>query len=70
MLVRSAYKKASIFSAHSDAKQSRDSFHQPHSCHPSSVLCSVAFRSCFIRSLLLDLNPYGGNNLDGMCPLF
>ena len=27
-------------------------------------------KTCVIRSLLLNLDPYGGNDLDGMCPLF
>ena len=49
-----------LFSAHVDGKQCRDSFQQPHFCYPSLALYSVAFRSNFIRSLLLDLNPYGG----------
>ena len=34
-LVWSAEEKASLFSAHFDAKQWRDSFQQPHSCDPS-----------------------------------
>ena len=34
-----------------------DYFHQPHSCDSSPVLCSVAFRSGFICSLVLDLDP-------------
>ena len=59
-----------MYSAYFDAKQCRDSFQQPHSCDFSLVLCSIAFRSSFIRSLLLGLNPCGGNNLDGMFPLF
>ena len=55
----SANEKASLFSARFEAKQRRDSFQQLHSCDPSLVLCSVAFRSSFIRGLLLDLDPYG-----------
>ena len=62
--------KASLFSAHFNAKQCRDISQQPHSCEPSPVLCSVVFRSSFIRSLLVDLDPYCGNNPDGMFPLF
>ena len=65
-LVCSADKKASLFAAQFDVMQCRDSFQQPHSCDPSPVLCSVAFRLCSIRRLLLDMNPYGGNYLDGM----
>ena len=46
------------------------SFQQPHSCDTFPVLCSVAFQSSFNRRLLLELDPYGGNDLDGMFPLF
>ena len=49
---------------------SAESFQQPHSCDPSPALFSVAFRSSFVRSLLLDLDPYSGNDPDGMFPLF
>ena len=62
--------KASLFLEHFDAKQRRDSFQQPHSCDPSPVLYSVVFRSSFIRRLLLDPDPYGGNNPDSMFLLF
>ena len=34
------------------------------------MLHSVAFRSSFVHSRLLDLNPYGGNAPDGIFPLF
>ena len=59
-----------MFSAHFDAKQCMDSFQQPHICDPSSVLCSVAFRSSFIRRLLLDPDSYGGNDPAVLLPLF
>ena len=62
--------KTSLFSVHFDAKQCRDRFQQPHPCDPSPVLCSVTFCSNFVLSLLLDLNPYGGNDPDVMFPLF
>ena len=55
---------------HLDAKKCRDHFQQPHSCNPSPVQCSVAFRSSFVRSLLLNVDPYGRNDPDGMFPLF
>ena len=61
--------EASWFLAHFDAKQCRDSFQQPQACDPYPVLCSVAFRSSFIRKLLLDLDLYGGNDSDGMFSL-
>ena len=54
-LVWPADETASLFSAHFDAKQCRDQFQLPHSCDPSPVLCSVAFHTSFIRSLLLNL---------------
>ena len=69
-LVWSADEKASLFSTHFDAKQYRDSFLQLHSCNPFPVLCSVVFKSSSIRSLLLDLDLYGGYDPDDMFPLF
>ena len=69
-LIWSAAAKASLISAHFDAKHCRDSLEQPHSSDPSPVLCSVVFRPSAIRSLLLDLDPYGGNDPDGILPLF
>ena len=53
-----------------NAKQCRDSFQQPYFCDPSPVICSVAFWSRFVHSLLLDLDSYDGNNPDGMLILF
>ena len=70
MLVCSADEKASLFSAIFEAKQCSDSFQQPHSCDSSPVLCSIAFRSSFVTSLLLDLYLYDGNALGGMFLLF
>ena len=55
---------------HFDAKHCRDSLQQSHSCDSSPVLCSVAFRSSLIRSLLLDLDPYGENDPDGILSFF
>ena len=55
---------------HYNAKQCRDSFQQQHSWDPFPILCSVAFRFSFVRSLLLDLNLYSGNDSNGMFPLF
>ena len=52
-LIWSVDEKVSLFSEHFDTKQSGDSYQQPQSCDPSLVLCSVSFRSSFIRSLLL-----------------
>ena len=42
----------------------------PLTCHPSPSLTSFAFRSSEVRRLLLDLDPYGGSDPLGMCPLF
>ena len=69
-LIWSVGEKTLLFLAHFDAKQFRYRFQQPHSCHPSPILCSVAFRSSFIRSLLLGLVPYGRCDPDGMFTLF
>ena len=69
-LVWSADLNASLFLAHFDVKQCRDSFQQPHSCDPSLLLCSVGFRSSFVRRLLLNLGLYSGNDPDGMIPHF
>ena len=69
-LVLSADEKSSLCSTHFDAKQCRDTFQQQHYCDLSSVLCSVAFWSSFIRNLLLAVEPYSKNNADGMFPLF
>ena len=58
-LVCSADEKASLFPAHFEAKQCRNSFQQPYSCGHCSMLRSVAFRSSLVCKL--PLNPYGGN---------
>ena len=42
----------------------------PLTCHPSPSLTTFAFRSSEVRRLLLDLDPYGGTDPLGMCPLF
>ena len=69
-MVWSADEKASLFSAHFDAKQCRYSFLQLHSCDPSPIQCFVAIRSSFVRNLLLNLDPYGKNNSGGIFTLF
>ena len=38
--------------------------------HPFLSLITFAFRSCEIKRLLLDLDPYGGTDPLGMFPLF
>ena len=57
-------------SAQFDANPCRECFEQPHSCDPSPVLCSVAFRSSVVPKLLLDLVPYDENDRDGILPHF
>ena len=62
--------KADLLSDHFDGKQSRESVDLPLTCHPSPSISSFAFRSSEVRSILLDLDPYGGSDLSGMFPLF
>ena len=69
-LILSVDEKESLVLAYFDAKQDRDSFQQTHSCDFSPVLCSVAFWSIFVRSLLLDLDPNDGNDPAGLFPHF
>ena len=42
----------------------------PLTCHSSSSFITFSSRSSEVRSLLLDLNPYGGTDSLGMFPLF
>ena len=62
--------KADLPSDHFDSKQSREAVEMPLSCHPSPSLTTFAFRSREVRSLLLDLDPYGGTDTLGMFPVF
>ena len=62
--------KADLLSDHFNSKQSREAVDLPLTCHPSPSLTTFAFRSSEVRSLLLDLDPYGGTDLLGMFPLF
>ena len=63
--------KANLLSDHFfDSKQSREAVDLPLTCHPSPSLTTFAFRSREVRSLLLDLDPYGGTDPLGMFPLF
>ena len=59
-----------LLSDHFDGKQSRESVDLPLTCHPFPSLTSFAFRSSEVRSVLLDLDPYGGSDPLGMFPLF
>ena len=69
-LVCESVGKANLLSDHFDSKQSREAVDLPLTCHPSPSLTTCAFRSREVRSLLLDLNPYGGTDPLGMFPLF
>ena len=69
-LVCESVGEADLLSDHFDSKQSRGSVVMRHTCHPSSCLTTLAFRSNEVRCLLLDLDPYGGTDLLGMIPLF
>ena len=66
--------KADLISDHFDSKQSRESFDLPlcgrsnFDNHQTST--TFAFRSCEVRRLMLDLDPYGGTYPFGMFPLF
>ena len=51
--------KADLLLDHFDSKQSMEAVDLPLTCHPSLCLTSFAFRSRDVRSLLLDLDPYG-----------
>ena len=62
--------KADLLSIHFDSKQSRESVDLPLTCHPSPSLTTFAYWSSEDRSLLSDLDPYGGTDPLGMCPLF
>ena len=53
-----------------DSKQSNAKLTMPPSCFPEPKLTTLAFRSREIRSLLLDLDAYGGAGPDGIFPLF
>ena len=52
--------KADLLSDHFHGKLSREPVDLPLTCHLSPRLTSFAFRSSEVRSLLLELDPYGG----------
>ena len=52
--------KADLLSDHFDSKQSSEAVDLSLTCHLSPSLTTFAFRSREVRSLLLDLDPYGG----------
>ena len=69
-LVYESCGKADLLSDHFHSKQSRESVDLLVTCHPSPSLITFAFRSCEVKRLLLDLDPYGGTDPLGMFPLF
>ena len=58
----------SLFGNVFDSKHSNAKLTMPPSCFPELKLATLAFTSWEIRSLLLDLDSYGGAGPDG--PLF
>ena len=69
-LVCESVGKAGMLSDHFDSKQSREAVDLPLTCRPSPNLTIFAFRSSEVSRLLLDLDPYGGTDPLGMCPIF
>ena len=69
-LVCESVGKADLLSDHFDGKQSREAVDLKLTCHPSPCLTTFAFRSREVRSLLLDLDPYGSTDALGMFRLF
>ena len=62
--------KTPLLSEVFEAKQSDACFVPPHICFPESKLSGFAFRSKEVLSYLLELDPYGGTDPNGMFPLF
>ena len=62
--------KADLLSDHFGAKQSKESFDLPLTCHPFPRLTTFAFRWSEVKRLLLDLDPYWGSIPLGMFPPF
>ena len=69
-LVCESVGKADLLSDHFDSKQSRETVDLRLTCHPSPGLTTFVFRSSEVRSLLLDLDPYGGTAPLCMFPIF
>ena len=62
--------KANILANSFNSKQSLADIQLPQSCHPLPTFNSIAFRSSEIKSLLSDLDEYGGRDPNGLFPLF
>ena len=61
--------KASLLAPQFNSKQSLDNFTEPPFCFPAVECSSIAFRSAQVKSLLLELDSYGGVDGDGIFPL-
>ena len=68
-LVTDSVQKADLFLRHFDEKQSRERVNVPLSCFPEAKLCSFAFISSELRSIMLGLDSYGGTDPSGVFPL-
>ena len=62
--------KATLFADVFDGKQSNEKLTVPQTCFPEAKLTGLAFRSREVKTLLLDLDAYGGAGPDGIFPLF
>lgn len=62
--------KANLLATVFDGKQSDSALDLPDTCFPEELLCSLAFRTSELQSLLDDLDPYGGCDPLGCHPVF
>ena len=62
--------KAELLADVFNSKQCWDSLLLPQSCFPEPKLCSMAFRSREIKTLLLELDSHGGIDPNGILPIF
>ena len=53
-----------------DSKQCGESLLLPQACFPEPKLCSMAFRSSEVKTLLLNLDSHGGIDPNGIFPIF
>ena len=58
--------KAALFDDVFDSKQSNDSLAMPRSCFPGVELTTFIFHPREVKKLLLELDPYGGVDCDGI----
>ena len=69
-LVSESVGNVDLLSEHFASKQSREPVVLPPTCHPPIKLMTFAFRSCKVRRLMQDLEPYDDTDPLGMLPLF